>query len=65
MSTKKYSPFYEGQPTTEQEKSRTNIPTMNTKNRSTIVYDPEFEEQMDLVRKIMKNRRNALRQLAH
>ena len=28
------------------------------------VYDPEFEEQMNLARKIMKNRRNALRQLA-
>lgn len=27
-------------------------------------YDPEFEEQMDLARKIMKSRRNALRELA-
>jgi putative addiction module antidote len=28
------------------------------------VYDPEFEEQMAVARKIMKKRRNALRQLA-
>ncbi len=27
-------------------------------------YDPQFEEQMDLARKIMKSRRNALRELA-
>jgi putative addiction module antidote len=28
------------------------------------VYDPEFEEQMEVARKVMKKRRNALRQLA-
>ncbi|MDV7341816.1 AbrB/MazE/SpoVT family DNA-binding domain-containing protein [Terasakiella sp. A23] len=27
-------------------------------------YDPEFEEQMDAARKIMKGRRNVLRELA-
>ncbi|MGV8838999.1 MAG: AbrB/MazE/SpoVT family DNA-binding domain-containing protein [Bauldia sp.] len=27
-------------------------------------YDPEFEEQMDHARRIMKSRRNALRELA-
>jgi putative addiction module antidote len=27
-------------------------------------YDPEFEEQMEVARSIMKKRRNALRQLA-
>jgi putative addiction module antidote len=27
-------------------------------------YDPEFESQMDRARKIMKKRRNALRELA-
>jgi putative addiction module antidote len=27
-------------------------------------YDPEFEEQMEAARSIMKKRRNALRQLA-
>ena len=27
-------------------------------------YDPEFEHQMNVARKIMKKRRNALRQLA-
>lgn len=28
------------------------------------VYDPEFEEQIEVARKVMKKRRNALRQLA-
>ena len=28
------------------------------------VYDPEFEEQMQLARAVMKKRRNVLRQLA-
>jgi putative addiction module antidote len=28
------------------------------------VYDPEFAEQMTVARKVMKRRRNALRQLA-
>jgi putative addiction module antidote len=27
-------------------------------------YDPDFEEQMTVARKVMKRRRNALRQLA-
>jgi putative addiction module antidote len=27
-------------------------------------YDPEFEEQMETARKVMKKRRNVLRQLA-
>lgn len=27
-------------------------------------FDPEFEEQMSVARKVMKKRRNALRQLA-
>lgn len=27
-------------------------------------YDPEFERQMEAARRIMKNRRNALRELA-
>lgn len=27
-------------------------------------YDPEFEEQMDAARKVMKKRRNLLRELA-
>jgi putative addiction module antidote len=28
------------------------------------VYDPEFAEQIEVARKVMKKRRNALRQLA-
>ncbi len=27
-------------------------------------YDPEFEQQMDLARRVMRERRNALRELA-